>query len=112
MVDMKNIVRIVVREWMVSDMDLIDRQELIRQISLQVVNRSSLGEISCRELTFGEVAGLILDAPTVNAEPTRYGKWNTPYDAFHDMITIVCSLCGHTGAKHFKYCPHCGAKMG
>ena len=56
-----------------SDMDLIDRNELIRQIRLQA-NRSSLGETVCRELSFGEMAGLIFDAPTVAAEPVVYCK--------------------------------------
>ena len=41
----------------------------------------------------------------------RKGEWKTPYDGFHDMVEIVCSNCLRTGAKHFTYCPGCGAKM-
>lgn len=39
------------------------------------------------------------------------GEWKTHYDGFHDMVEIICSNCLHTGAKHFKFCPNCGAKM-
>ena len=49
--------------------------------------------------------------PTIEARPVRHGRWEEPYDAFHDMVWIVCSCCRHTGAKHFKYCPNCGADM-
>lgn len=49
----------------------------------------------------------------INAVATEvvHGRWETPYDAFHDIVWTVCSCCKHTGAKHFKYCPNCGAKM-
>lgn len=63
------------------------------------------------DTTIGERRFDLSFLPTVEAEPVRHGRWDTPYDAFHDMVTIVCSCCGHTGAKHFHYCPHCGAKM-
>ena len=42
---------------------------------------------------------------------TKEGKWEKHYDGFHDMVETVCSNCLHTGATHFKYCPHCGSKM-
>ena len=93
-------------------MDLIDREKLIRQIRLQA-NRSSLGETSCRELTFGEVAGLIMDAQTVDAEPVRHGEWIVCGDG--EYVPFVCSACGKTTswyhAQTAKYCPNCGAKM-
>lgn len=90
-------------------MDLIDRKELIRQIQLQA-NRSSLGETVCRELSFGEMAGLIMDAPTVDAEPVRHGKWIWVKDhwecsecresRFHNLVLgLDASFCGRCGAK-------------
>lgn len=108
-------------------MDLIDREKLIRQIRLQA-NRSSLGETSCRELTFGEVAGLIMDAPTVDAEPVRHG--HNENKEYHEMDEFICSECGlhledwtryvydeYSDEKYaqeyiFKRCPECGTKIG
>lgn len=75
-------------------MDLIDRKELIKQIKLQA-NRSSLGETVCRELSFGEMAGLIIDAPTVDA-----------------VLVVRCEDCHHAHKyKHespYVYCMHHG----
>lgn len=39
------------------------------------------------------------------------GRWKNSYCAFVDIVQIVCSCCGHTGAKHFNFCPNCGAYM-
>lgn len=55
------------------------------------------------------------DAPTIEAEPTKHGKWilNSQYGA-------ECSECGTAmfeivGAPYTtfepNYCPNCGAKM-
>ena len=42
--------------------------------------------------------------------PVKHGHWNVGY--FHD----VCSCCTHPsndlGNYPYKFCPHCGAKMG
>lgn len=48
----------------------------------------------------------IENAPTIEAEPVRHGKWN-----LHDGKTW-CSVCGKSNkAYNPPYCPHCGAKM-
>ncbi len=56
----------------------------------------------------------IRDAPTIDAEPVRHGKWlpeNRTMDAYW-----VCSCCGfpseaHGAFKIYKFCPNCGARM-
>lgn len=64
----------------------------------------------------------IKDAPAVDAEPVRHGKW-----LFSDYDYFTCSVCGgqyFTGADstkdaktmlenndYYPYCPHCGARM-
>jgi hypothetical protein len=58
-----------------------------------------------------EVSGCTAYKNTIDFVEVVHGEWKECYDGFHDMITIVCSYCGHTGAKHFKFCPNCGAKM-
>lgn len=57
----------------------------------------------------------IVDAPTVDAVPVRYGEWIDPHDPWTGGI---CSACGYqTGERmghlklHYRYCPNCGARM-
>lgn len=53
----------------------------------------------------------IVNAPIVGAVEVVHGRWEEKYDAFHDMYWTSCSSCHYTGARHFHYCPSCGAKM-
>ena len=51
----------------------------------------------------------VRDAPTIDAEPVRHGKWIK----FHDELS-KCSLCNYptyTRWNQTDYCPNCGAKM-
>lgn len=53
----------------------------------------------------------ILDAPTVDAEPVRHGRW-----IYHNAIPATCSVCGFSCGMYDDdssdmYCSHCGAKM-
>ena len=51
----------------------------------------------------------INNAPTVDAEPVRHGRW---IDRGYLKVGYHCSLCGgYVVAGKEKYCPHCGAKM-
>ena len=61
----------------------------------------------------------ITDAPTIDAESVRHGKWieiNTESGIFLTYDEVKCSECGfveffNKGWARFKYCPSCGAKM-
>jgi hypothetical protein len=55
----------------------------------------------------------IIDAPTIDAEPVRHGKWVfNPSDAFEAMFAKPkCSECGFESADGGNYCPNCGARM-
>lgn len=51
------------------------------------------------------------DAPTVDAEPVRHGRW-IKRDIVPDyMWKYCCSCCHSDGERRYNYCPHCGAKM-
>ena len=43
---------------------------------------------------------LVKDAPTIEAEPMKWGRWN-----------VICSACNKISRDKFNYCPNCGAKM-
>ena len=55
----------------------------------------------------------IRNAPTIEAEPMKYGKW------MQDKVAEIqyrynCSECGspiYDKIRPYKYCPHCGARM-
>ena len=65
--------------------------------------------------SFAYVCEVLDDAPTVDAEPVRHGKWINcgTYDQGY-QVTLECGCCGEAvnGYVHdYKYCPYCGAKM-
>jgi len=60
---------------------------------------------------------LIDDAPTIDAEPVRHGKWIVWDEIIAGIYHTVseCSECGFTTDKMFReempYCPNCGCRM-
>jgi hypothetical protein len=73
-------------------------------------------------VTWDDAVILIKNAPTVDAEPVRHGKWvdseafKRPWFRHH---IFECSVCRNTldmdgvnaGRGDANYCPNCGAKM-
>lgn len=60
---------------------------------------------------------LIAQAPTIDAEPVRHGRWKR-FAEISGNIGLSCSVCGWKDYNHgkfrknwFNYCPNCGAKM-
>lgn len=55
------------------------------------------------------------NAPTIEAEPVKHGKWQVN-EAFK-YKDMTCTACGwlfeyYNGLEEdWNYCPHCGAKM-
>lgn len=112
---------------------LIDVGALFDQIRLQA-NRSSLGETRTPEIGGLEIISQIKEAPTIDAEPVRHGRWMikhynftfceyemVPYDATrmdNPSGNLYCSECnaeallnGHEEDVPSRYCPNCGAEM-
>lgn len=52
------------------------------------------------------------EAPTIEAEPVRYGRWISFLDGDHIMPERYyrCSECGRIERRKEPYC-HCGVKM-
>lgn len=62
------------------------------------------------------VERMIREAPTVNAEPVRYGEWGKEvivgYDGINPVYARPCSECGYEMKRlATRYCPNCGARM-
>lgn len=107
---------------MSKKLDLINRNELYKQIRLYI-GRHFLGETHVdNTLTIGEIASIIADMPAVEAEPVRHGKWinEPPYTADGKFLKgQECSVChsyfvsdGNKPYSNHPYCPQCGVKMG
>lgn len=47
------------------------------------------------------------EAPTVDAEPVKHGRWKI----IDFAGSVECSVCGEESYSFSNYCPHCGAKM-
>ena len=70
----------------------------------------------------GGIEKAIDEAPTIDAEPTRHGKWKEyqrlEANIVGELQSAECSVCGryHTtpymhSYDYYEYCPWCGARM-
>ncbi len=91
-------------------MRLIDADVLLEQMKRR---RGYVGRAS-------DAVCLVEDAPTVEAEPVRRGKWGEmpSYLPMTQTETanfpfFKCSQCGwmRRRVNEYKYCPNCGARM-
>lgn len=55
------------------------------------------------------IYGMIINAPTIDAEPIKRGTWQ--YYVKGNDAWAVCSECGKVSIVGGNYCPNCGAKM-
>lgn len=93
---------------------LIDADGLLPMMKYATTD-SEIGVFPVK-IGFNEIAKVIDDAPTVDAQPVRHGKW---LDIDSQMYTwkVRCDQCGHersmmsTQGRYPKYCENCGAKM-
>lgn len=72
-----------------------------------------IGEAPCRACYVDDVKMELNEAPTIDAEPVRHGKWI--YKEFEQSKVgyYECSECGYVAfnEKVCHYCYNCGAKM-
>lgn len=86
---------------------LIDADTLFRQIDSPYTEYPVIIQIR------RAIKEMIDDAPTVDAEPVRHGRWK---QSKHYPHIIICDECGEpyelsNSMEHWNYCPNCGAKM-
>lgn len=81
--------------------DLIDRNALLNVIE------NDHPEFNDGQDVANWMEKCIKEAPAVDAEPVRRGKWlEAP-----DLYWCMCSACEHEELNETPYCPHCGARM-
>lgn len=91
---------------------LIDADARIEKIKkAHCTNCENYGCVKCRACWVDDAIGLIDDAPTVDAEPVKHGRW-IPINTIHKW-RFQCDQCKHyvDAGTDRNYCPNCGAKM-
>ena len=90
-------------------MYLVDRGKLLMQMMHKFHYELPDG---CNNPLYGDVIKVIEDAPLIEAEPVRHGRWEKRGQE------IYCSECGEEGgytragaSRYSDYCLNCGAKM-
>ena len=100
-------------------MRLIDADELKKNFQDELCKGIACAECSMQVEGFCRVERWIDIAPTIEAEPTKHGKWikNDGRSGWH------CSCCGKDDLYAYPYtennerelqdfyCPNCGARM-
>jgi hypothetical protein len=92
-------------------MRLIDRHALLRRVYEHPYERSGMTDAEwCRKC--------IYEAPTIEAEPVRHGRWKClgEYEEFsEEMADYLCESCGYVISRlknqKPKFCEGCGALM-
>ena len=71
--------------------------------------------VRCRACATDDALDLVDDAPTIDVEPVRHGRWGayhiTGYDGLHPTYTVPCLECSYEATFTHRFCPNCGAKM-
>lgn len=95
------------------------KEELARQRVLDTPSRMPNGDFNPSAMRYAtqldertQMKFMIADAPTIDAEPVRHGKWI----GYAGTIGNECSVCGKwidvlQGTAEMNYCPNCGADM-
>lgn len=93
-------------------MRLIDADALFRTI-----NKIKCPQGACMQDGLADACQAVMDAPTIEAEPVRHGRWD--YGKKHaDFVEATCTACNgillvkwYSKLSEYRYCPNCGAKM-
>ena len=90
--------------------ELISRDALLKEICNSCdgwCEKVDCDCVNCKSDHRCEAVCAIADAPTINADPVKHGRWVK--DEEKDMKH--CSECGYRVYFTHNYCPSCGAKM-
>lgn len=95
-------------------MRLIDADALFESLP----NASSENEKISRNRAIADMAILVCDAPTIDAEPVRHARWDKSKGYIY-AVRYTCSYCdwmlasdeGSPQELGMRYCPYCGAAM-
>ena len=104
-------------------MRLIDADALIDELTQRCCNNCinrmgtkngkrkmvyEIGDAPCLACEVNDIKVELDEAPTIEAEPIRHGKW-----IHTGFMEVKCNNCGNVfhELEDTNYCPHCGYKM-
>lgn len=96
-------------------MNLIDKDIVLKHLDMCLAKTD--GQTPIVDATLMAIKCYIEDAPAVDAEPVRHGKWIEGEIACNGNYLLQCSECkrkmrfGEHIGRTINYCPNCGAKM-
>lgn len=97
------------------DVRLIDGNALVKQIEeTHCKDCNSYNGVWRRACEWMDAMDYIEDAPTIDAQPVKRGKWESIdfIKVGGDKIGMFqCSNCSQRMPWEANYCPGCGAKM-
>lgn len=83
----------------------------IEEIRMEYLEEDTLSSKFAAEIIETVMDSYLQDAPTIEAEPVKRGKWVK--DESRDMLR--CSVCKNFCVENWyywlRYCPDCGARM-
>lgn len=79
--------------------------EGIKKYFCNVCSEPEIGK--CKACNIAEILSMIDDAPTIDAEPVKYGTW-LPHKI---TASVKCSNCRRVFPDETPRCPNCGARM-
>lgn len=105
------------------DVRPIDGNALVKTIeSVHCKDCNNYNGVMCRACKWMDAMDYIEDAPTIDAQPVKNGKWE--WEPGYVGTTAKCSVCGLSPRgfyslpisqigrlPEYKFCPNCGAKM-
>ena len=97
-------------------MRLVDAEVVERNICLSCPNEHTCSESKQRGVTPIACIYMIAidDAPTIEAEPVRHGRWVNDIfcsECSRFPVDVSCHISNQDLTKYFSRCPHCGARM-
>lgn len=98
---------------------LIDANELTAQIMCMITDKAVVyGNNAIKGSKEIFALAMVTQAPTIDAEPVRHGKWIRQTDTrFGEMLNdiLICSECNVAFSTvnmiRRSYCPNCGCRM-
>lgn len=98
---------------------LISANKLMEYINGSIEAMTKVGVAVDGEYLWGLINYALEDAPTIEAEPVRHGKWTRDYESSWGDSRFMCSVCHckesvptcNGEPSIWDYCPNCGAKM-
>ena len=95
---------------------LIDANALLRNNGLDKAVKYGNKDAEQQNMSYStmmlyEIADMIEDAPTIEAEPVKHGLWEKNEAKQRLYYPYKCSVCNEVNEYPFPYCPICGARM-